>query len=533
MKNKQNISNRAVIYCRVSTKEQVNGESLEGQRIQCIAFADRNFYVVVEKFIEKGESGKTTHRTALRKLMGFCFDKRNSVAAVICLKQDRMFRNLLDERQLEKAFNKIGIRILYVNGNNDNTATARLHRNINGSFSEWEREMNSERTKACNNQCFLSGRYIKQLKGYSFGINSFGKKQIYPNDDAKFIIKGFELMGKGVYSQREVLAILMREGFKSYPQAFNKILHNPVYCGILPDRQNVNNGQPVKGIHEPLISEELFNKVQDIMRGKRPAATSRKRNNALFPLRRYVRCKKCGQFMTASHSKGKLKRYPYYHCSKCASSEETRIPKDVLEPIFMAYLKSLRMDEDRIKIIEKMFMSDFKEKTRHLAEQRKAITKMIQEKEEEKRKLISLLAKGTLDAEDIKPEIERLKAEINEKNVLLADSGEAVNIDECWEFTKFFVNNIAEIWEKADLDLKQKLQCLISPQGFYFSENLIKHQKSPYFLSIFSSNNKDFKSMGPLLDQYINYIVTPHVPLVVPTYLMNCILRCNNVGVVV
>ena len=55
------------------------------------------------------------------------------------------------------------------------------------------------------------------------------------------------------------------EGFNSYPQAFNKILHNPVYCGWLPDTQGANNGEPVKGIHEPLVSKELFDKVQDII----------------------------------------------------------------------------------------------------------------------------------------------------------------------------------------------------------------------------------------------------------------------------
>ncbi|WP_428897022.1 Site-specific DNA recombinase [Parelusimicrobium proximum] len=489
-------SKRAVIYCRVSTEEQAkdNG-SLASQERVCIEYATRRGFEVVERFIE-GATGRNMNRPKLQQMLAFCTKRNNNISAVICLKVDRLNRNIENHSWIEKFLFNRKIDLLFVEGNNEKSAMGKAFRAQMGVNAELESDLNSERTKAGNTQAFLSGRYIKQLKGYSFGNNPYGKRQIYPNEDAKFVIKGFELMSKGVYSQREVLAILMKEGFKSYPQAFNKILHNSVYCGLLPDTQNVNNGESVKGIHEPLISEGLFNKVQDIMRGRRPTATPRKRNNPIFPLRKFIRCKKCGQFMTASHSKGKLRKYAYYHCSKCASSEETRILKEKVEPVFMTYLKSLRMDEDKIKQIERTFVADFKDKTRHLAEQRRAITKMIQEHEEEKSRLISLAAKGTLDAEDIKPEIERLKAEINEKNVLLADSGEAVNFDECWEFTKFFVNNIAEIWDKADLDLKQKLQCLISPQGFYFSENLIKHQKSPYFLSIFSSNNKDFKSMG-------------------------------------
>lgn len=73
---------------------------------------------------------------------------------------------------------------------------------------------------------------------------------------------------------------------------------------------------------------------------------------------------------------------------------------------------------------------------------------------------------------------------------------DSLDVDECWNFVQYFLNNLAEIWAKADLGLKQKLQCLISPEGFYFEEHLIKHIKTPYFISIFCSKTRDFKSKG-------------------------------------
>ncbi|MGB2578713.1 DNA invertase Pin-like site-specific DNA recombinase [Elusimicrobium simillimum] len=499
MYKNEKTSNKAVIYCRVSTEEQVKGESLDGQARQCRGFAERNSFLISKEFIEKGESGRTTNRTALKNLMGFCFDKRNDISAVICLKQDRMFRNVLDEHQLEKAFNKIGIRILYVNGNNDNNAAARLQRNIHSSFNQFESELNGERTKAGNTQAFLSGRYFRRLKGYDRKPNTMGKKQIYPNEDAKYIVKAFELMSKGVYKQREVLRMLQAEGFKSYPQAFNKLLNNPIYCGILPDRQGVNSGQSIKGTHIPLISEELFNKVQDILHGKRPNAIPRKRNNPLFPLRRYVRCLSCGEYMTASSATGKgngRPKVPYYHCSKCRSSKQSRVLKKVLEPAFSEYLKSLEISADKINYFEKFVITAYKNQTADIQAVENAVKKEVNTLEDEMSRLIRLAAKGTVKEDYINREIEKIELKINEKKLLISEAEDGPNLEEGWAFVKEFVNNLAEIWDKADLDLRQRVQGLITPEGFYFEENLIKPQKNPCFISIFSSKTREFKTMG-------------------------------------
>lgn len=496
MKIETNKSHRAVIYCRVSTEEQTLGGSLDYQEKECISFAQRHGLEVIRIFREEGESGRSGSRTQLNALVNFVSLRKNDISYVVVLKVDRLMRNHIEFYALETVLQKSKVRILYVLENNENNSNGKLARGISGVMAEYESNVNSERTKAGNREAFLSGRYIKKLKGYSFKINPLGKKQIYPNEDARYIIRGFELMAKGIYSQREVLTILKAEGFNSYPQAFNKILHNSVYCGFLPDTQGVNNGEAIKGIHEPLISKELFDKVQDIIDGKRPTATPRKRNNPSFPLRKFIRCRKCGRFMTSSFSQGKLKKYGYYHCSKCTSSTETRISKDVLEAVFLEYLKSLNIDNEAILWLQETVIAVFRNKTKYLEQQRRALDKDKKELEEEKSRLIRAVAAGRITAEDGSPEIQKINVKINEKQILLSDMVDSLDVDECWNFVLYFLNNLAEIWTKADLGLKQKLQCLISPEGFYFEENLIKHIKIPYFISIFCSKTRDFKSKG-------------------------------------
>ena len=487
---------KAVIYCRVSTEEQTLGGSLAYQEKECKAFAQKRGFDVIKIFREEGESGRKGSRTQLDEMRKFVSIKQNNVSFVIALKIDRVMRNQLEFLALEVFLKKQKIALLYVMENNEDTSGGKLCRNFSGIVAQFESDVNSERTKAGNREAFLSGRYIKKLKGYSFRVNPFGKKQIYPNEDAKYIIKGFELMAKGIYSQREVLAQLTAEGFVSYPQAFNRILHNSVYCGLLPDTQGVNDGKPVIGIHEPLVSRELFDKVQEIIDGKRPTVTPRKRNNPDFPLRRFIRCPKCGKFMTSSFSKGKKRKYGYYHCSKCSSSPETRILKPTLEKIFLEYLNSLNIDNTSILNLQSTVIEVFREKTKDLDNQRKMLDKSIKGLEEEKSRLIKAVAAGIITAEDGGPEIQRIKAQISEKQILLADMADAPNIEECWTFIKYFLNNLADIWEKADLDLKQKLQCLITPEGFYFDEKIIKHIKIPYFISIFCSKTRDFNKKG-------------------------------------
>ncbi|MDR0723916.1 MAG: hypothetical protein LBF23_01885 [Endomicrobium sp.] len=83
---------------------------------------------------------------------------------------------------------------------------------------------------------------------------------------------------------------------------------------------------------------------------------------------------------------------------------------------------------------------------------------------------------------------------------------------ECWNFTKFILNNAGNIWENGDLALRQRIQGLITPAGFYFAKNLIKFLKNPYILGIFQNEN--------LENEYRVMIV--HIEP--KTYLLKCLI---------
>src|ERR671927_387423 len=86
----------AVIYCRVSSKEQVEGTSLESQELACREYAGRNGINVSRVYVERGESAKFADRTQLLELLEFCHERQNNVQVLLVWKIDRLARNVGD-----------------------------------------------------------------------------------------------------------------------------------------------------------------------------------------------------------------------------------------------------------------------------------------------------------------------------------------------------------------------------------------------------------------------------------------------------
>ena len=483
-----NISNanlkNAVIYCRVSTEEQAHeGESLSAQERRCMAYCESKGLSVLKAFIEAGESGRTEERTQLKKLLSYCFDRTRKVSAVVCLKQDRFSRNLLDFRKLESAFSARGIALLFVEGNNERNAQGKLIRNISGSFAEFESDINSERTRAGIAEAVLNGRWLWPLLGYSFKDNEYGKRQLYPDDRADIVRQIFKLAHTGVYSQMDIIAKMKRDGFKISKQTLSAMLRNPVYCGYLPDRYLQNGGNLIKGIHEPLISQEMFYKVQAILSGRARTAVPRQRNNPNFPLRRFVVCANCGKLMTAAFVQGKKIKVGYYECRTRGCP---RHQKKVLEPAFLDYLSKIKPTPHALQVFEEVFIEKFNARLQKEMFLRKKSLSEITELEKQKSKIIEMMARGSIPEQDGKISIEKINTDIEDKNIYAAAEPENLDIKECWTEAKEFISRMDLVWEKGDIDLKQRVQGLIVPKGFTFENNLIKPLEMPHFAEVFS-----------------------------------------------
>ena len=98
----------AVIYVRVSTKEQTENLSLPTQLRACEEYCRREGYEVVERFREEGESAKTADRTELQKLLNYCRTHKGKVHFVIVYNLTRFAREKFDHFALRALLKSLG-----------------------------------------------------------------------------------------------------------------------------------------------------------------------------------------------------------------------------------------------------------------------------------------------------------------------------------------------------------------------------------------------------------------------------------------
>src|ERR1700678_3176349 len=115
----------AVIYLRVSTREQAErdgdpeGFSLPAQREACIRKAKSLDAVVIDEFVDRGESAKTADRPELRRLLSFV--EEHPVRYVVVHKVDRLPRHRADDVAINVVLKQAGVQLVSVTENIDDT----------------------------------------------------------------------------------------------------------------------------------------------------------------------------------------------------------------------------------------------------------------------------------------------------------------------------------------------------------------------------------------------------------------------------
>src|SRR3982751_3435981 len=99
----------AVIYVRVSTKEQTENLSLPTQLTACEEYCQRQGFEVLARFREEGESAKTADRTELQKLLQFCRTNKGAVQFVVVFNLTRFARDKYDHFALRAHLKSLGI----------------------------------------------------------------------------------------------------------------------------------------------------------------------------------------------------------------------------------------------------------------------------------------------------------------------------------------------------------------------------------------------------------------------------------------
>jgi site-specific DNA recombinase len=154
-------STRAIIYLRVSTASQVkHGTSLDEQRRELLAYAERTGLEVVDVIEDAAESGANRDRPGIRRALDMI--EAGDAEVFVATRIDRVARDLRDLLNFAHELKEAGASMLLADGSFDtSTPQGKLQAQIMGAFAEWDRAIINDRLKA--------GREAARAKGVRFG----------------------------------------------------------------------------------------------------------------------------------------------------------------------------------------------------------------------------------------------------------------------------------------------------------------------------------------------------------------------------
>lgn len=467
----------ALIYCRVSTKEQAfQNHSLPTQEKACLEYCEKNGYSVGEIFIEEGESAKTTNRPEFQKMLTYCQKNRGKVHALVVYSVNRFARNNQDHTTIRAFLLGLGVTLRSVTEPIEDTSTGRLMEGVLASFSQFDNDVRAERTVSGMKNALEAGRWTyKAPLGYLNSRDSQNSKTLaYDTEKAPLVKKAFELYSTGLYTKTEVLkqvtdlGLRTMTGNKLQAQTINKILRNPIYAGWL----TVNSwGSRTRGNFEPIVSQETFDRVQALITGKKHLITPHHRNREDFPLRNFTSCEICERPLTASWSKGRNRKYPYYRCqnSKCKA---VNIRKEILEDQFSEYLNKLTPSTDSIRLFSAILLDSWNDKTKEQQRTIQKVKKDLETLKERKNKLVdAFVYDKSIDSEIYQEQLSKLQLEIGLKELEVSENRqENLNPESILKSAMFVISNPEMVWKNSPLNQRQRFQRVLFPKGLRFGK---------------------------------------------------------------
>jgi site-specific DNA recombinase len=335
---------KTVIYCRVSSKEQEDtGYSLDAQEKLLKEYAVKNHLATVKKYrISESANGKQIRKT-FDEMMQYV--TRKNISVILCEKIDRLTRNMKDAAVISDWIQADEKReVHFVKESFVVSKNTKAHENL-----VWDMKVAIARFYTNNlSEEVRNGHKEKLAQGWlpakpPLGYKTIGEKgrKIHVVDEiaAPYIRKMFEWYAADNYSLARVESGLHKEGLRTEKgkkvclSRIHRLLSNPFYYGKIPWRGELHIGK-----HEPLISKDLFDKVQQNLKRKtnNPQFT---KHNPLFKAR--ILCEHCGGLVTWELQKG----HWYGHCNNHSNSKHC--PKKT-------YIRQEKVEEQVFSIFERV-----------------------------------------------------------------------------------------------------------------------------------------------------------------------------------
>lgn len=484
---------RVVLYTRVSTDDQKDhGFSLQDQLMRLERFAKDSQCEIVAHF-QDDHSAKNFNRPEFQKMLSKIQAKQLKFDYILVTRQDRFSRNIYASMEMINILEKFDVRVFVLDsgpldyGNSNNFLTNVLA----GSMAQHYNILLSENTKRGMRQAVRLGKWVYKVpKGYK----KVNKEVVVDEKTAALVREGFEMVAYKGFTREEARRLLLKKGLSPCSkQNFLNMMSNPFYIGkcVIPEWKDEPE-QIIEGTHEKLINEELFNLVQDIIKGKKKAIQLNVNRNEFLPLRGFLKCAKCGSNLTgsASVSRNKSKHF-YYHCQRGCNE---RFRADHANEVFVSYLESFKVSEEIIhlyfEILKDVFKDDSKEREGFIREIDHELNSWKKREENLEFKFMDDEI-DSISYKKMKSTIEEKFNELHKKRIELG-AGKIV-VDKQITFATSLLLDLKGCYAKSDTETKQRLIGSIFPEKIVFDGEKYRTTKTNELLAILTNDSKAFK----------------------------------------
>lgn len=504
---------RAAIYTRVSTEDQAReGYSLSVQRDYLVDFAKREKFEI--HFLDKktkiyeddGYSGYSLDRPAMNQLLQDA--RAGKFDLILVYKLDRFSRRLRDILNILDELDSLGVQFKSATEPYDTTTSSgKLMLQQLGSFAEFERNRIIERVVPGMVRGVQAGHWQgARYSPFGYRYDKTTKRLIVEPSEAKLVREIFKryIAGEstqeigGDFYERKILS---RAGSEFNSSLIRRVIRNKIYIGKLvwneyfyDKKQPTLKGyryvknDPSKvieadGLHEAIISEDVFYRAQSIMDRNRKGKFY-KRHKRDYPVSGILTCAKCGSsyhgiYNVSNHMTGEKRAY--YRCSgraskniHCGNSDlRAEIPEAHIFGILEELFSSPEIQKQRLKnLIADRYRE---EETSETSRQLEGLKKELQECSQKLAKLTDVYLGGTITKEIFEQKAQSLRNDEGELRIKI-ERMELQLIEK--EESKDYLKRAEEVAKSAD-SIKENLHPSLRKEllKLIFKKVLIEGQK--------------------------------------------------------